>query len=890
MAQTKAQLLGPVVGDVVMDVSTLSLDAAGNKVGIGTTGATATLHVFEPTEGDAVVQFNSGDNFPTVNRGLVLKAATGPTGYTGSKWIFDAQSSGGRLEFQTASTPRLTILEGGNIGIGTDNPSNLLHVYGQSRFEDYLHGNSTHNILYILDDVSISPTKKLYFDGGSNTYIDEVSADTLRFSTASQESFRIDSGGRVLQGLTSAKFGFFNDDNAPPVHQIQGDTYYNTAFSIFRDGIGGSGPNFILAKGRGAIVQDDDDLGTISFQGHDGTTELIEGAKIFAEVGGTPGSNNMPTDLVFNTNSGASTSSERLRITSAGKLILTPGADSGNILQLNGADTTSELLEAGITSGHVQFTATYASGGSNTCGFIFRTRGGAGGTTEKLRIDSAGRMGLGVAPSDFGSNRTALEIHSPSATVTHLALTNSTTGSNGASNGFNIIQNGNNALLYLRENANMTFSTNNTERLRITGDGPHLLLGGTADVNEITESSSNTGMVIGSTSVANGGIAIINSTTGTGRIYFGDATGSDAARNRGQINYYHNGDYMMFATAGSERLRIVKTTASVSSTGTGANGIGCVGINEADPATDALSLAVLAPYGLEDPRPNVYFKRSFGIGGGSSTDETNLYCDGTGGSYNSAGVVYSIKSYAKHNLNGSHYAGHFVNHGSAYTGNGSSAVYAETHKIDTNGPGELVALHAKGRMTYTINNSGYATAGLFQTTDNPNGRPIVCLQEYTANTYTHQIEFRKNNGSSNVTVGSIKSNNSATQYNTSSDYRLKENVVSLTGAIDRLKQLQPKRFNFIGEEEIIDGFIAHEVSSTAPYAVSGEKDAMKTELVMNEDGKEQFDENGKIVSREVIDPQSVDYSKLSTLTIAALQEALAKIETLEAKVAALEGS
>ena len=68
MAQTKAQLLGPVVGDVVMDVTTLSLDAEGNKVGIGTTGATATLHVFEPTEGDAVVQFNSGDNFPTVNR------------------------------------------------------------------------------------------------------------------------------------------------------------------------------------------------------------------------------------------------------------------------------------------------------------------------------------------------------------------------------------------------------------------------------------------------------------------------------------------------------------------------------------------------------------------------------------------------------------------------------------------------------------------------------------------------------------------------------------------------------------------------------------------------------------------------------------------------------
>ncbi len=102
----------------------------------------------------------------------------------------------------------------------------------------------------------------------------------------------------------------------------------------------------------------------------------------------------------------------------------------------------------------------------------------------------------------------------------------------------------------------LKFVTDGSERLRITGDGPHLLLGGTADVNEITESASNTGMVIGSTSVGNGGIAIINSTSGTGRIYFGDATHNNAARNRGQINYYHNGDYMMFATAGDERLRI----------------------------------------------------------------------------------------------------------------------------------------------------------------------------------------------------------------------------------------------------------------------------------------------------------------------------------------------
>jgi len=106
------------------------------------------------------------------------------------------------------------------------------------------------------------------------------------------------------------------------------------------------------------------------------------------------------------------------------------------------------------------------------------------------------------------------------------------------------------------EASSYTFDTAGTLRMTLTGDGPHLLLGGNSDVNEITESSAHAGMVIGGTGFGNGGLAIINSTSGTGRIYFGDAVTNGAGRNRGQVNYYHNGDYMMFATAGSERLRI----------------------------------------------------------------------------------------------------------------------------------------------------------------------------------------------------------------------------------------------------------------------------------------------------------------------------------------------
>ena len=173
---------------------------------------------------------------------------------------------------------------------------------------------------------------------------------------------------------------------------------------------------------------------------------------------------------------------------------------------------------------------------------------GSGGTQEALRIDSSGQIGLGT-----NSPNGLLSLTAASGRL--LTLRNSTTGS-GSTDGSYLALNGSDLQIANAESANLILYTSDAERLRITGDGPHLLLGGTADVNEITETSSNTGMVIGSTSVGNGGLAIINSTTGTGRIYFGDATGSDAGRNRGQINYYHDGDYMMFATAATERMRI----------------------------------------------------------------------------------------------------------------------------------------------------------------------------------------------------------------------------------------------------------------------------------------------------------------------------------------------
>ena len=164
---------------------------------------------------------------------------------------------------------------------------------------------------------------------------------------------------------------------------------------------------------------------------------------------------------------------------------------------------------------------------------------------------------------------------------------------------------------------------------------------------------------------------------------------------------------------------------------------------------------------------------------------------------------------------------------------------------------------------------------------------------------------------SNSTVGSITATNSSTAFNTSSDYRLKENVTYSWDATTRLKQLKPARFNWIRDDTntLVDGFIAHEVTAV-PEAIYGTKDATETKnnVVLDNEGnmlhhsiteaewtagKEEtppkYPTNSTWqASKEFIIPQQIDQAKLVPLLAKALQEAVTKIETLETKVKALE--
>ena len=142
----------------------------------------------------------------------------------------------------------------------------------------------------------------------------------------------------------------------------------------------------------------------------------------------------------------------------------------------------------------------------------------------------------------------------------------------------------------------------------------------------------------------------------------------------------------------------------------------------------------------------------------------------------------------------------------------------------------------------------------------------------------YALRFYNDNG----LVGSALVNGSSTTFNTSSDYRLKENEVIISDGIVRLKKLKPYKFNFKKDPNLkVDGFFAHEVSSVVPESVTGTKDQIADADDFN---------NG--LANAVGDPvyQQIDQSKLIPLLTAALQEAVTKIEALEAEVAALKGS
>ena len=253
----------------------------------------------------------------------------------------------------------------------------------------------------------------------------------------------------------------------------------------------------------------------------------------------------------------------------------------------------------------------------------------------------------------------------------------------------------------------------------------------------------------------------------------------------------------------------------------------------------------------------IYSNDSYAINKGGS-----MLFGGQDGS--TARQFFSAIKGAKENATSGNYAGYL-----AFYTRPAGAVPAERMNIDSAG---VVNFHGRrGRVTSS-------TGGLSISSQSDSRSFIEMGSLHTGTSYL--VKMLNNNGE----VGSITTNGSATAFNTSSDYRLKENVDYTWDATTRLKQLKPARFNFIADaDKTVDGFLAHEAQTVVPECVTGTKDAMTDEVLYVEgDELPEGKVVGDVKKASVPDMQGIDQSKLVPLLVKTIQELEARITALEA--------
>jgi hypothetical protein len=438
----------------------------------GTTANTAAASIVRNSNDDNGPQFILGkSNGTSVGSDTVVtdNALLGRISYQGadgSELVEGARIEGsvdgtptandmpGRLVFSTTAdgaaspTERMRITSSGNVGIasggdvGLDSTDIALQVGG---------GSLSNPTIQIRS--SSSGTGQLWFGDNSGSdagrydgFIQYNQTDRfMYFGTAQTAAMRIDSSQRVLIGADSSQSVFLSSGNQL---QIQGLGSNTSAASITRHSNDGGGPYLNFGKSRGTAdgavtsVADSDVLGQIWFVGADGTDIVTPAAGIFAQVDGTPGSNDMPGRLVFSTTAdGASSSTERMRIDNAGRVIINnadvstgTGTNKG-LLQVANIDTTYDwsdintaangysstaneiavlntanqdingwagiFFQAGESSNGSSINAARigaiktSTSGTNT-DLAFATRNGSSVMTEHMRINSFGYVGIGT--------------------------------------------------------------------------------------------------------------------------------------------------------------------------------------------------------------------------------------------------------------------------------------------------------------------------------------------------------------------------------------------------------------------------------------------------------------------------------------------------------------
>jgi hypothetical protein len=757
--------------------------------------------------------------------------------------------------------------------------------------------------------------------------------DYMYFETNNVERVRIDSIGRVGIGSDTPQTGLnleHNNDGA----------------------VGGT----IRIKDRDTQQAANQLTGAIEFESEDATvpTSGVSTA-IKAYVASSEGGSYL---TISTTDIGTSTLDERLRIDSNGRVGINDtepsfpltiyggsGAASYDIFRAYAWNGTSnkrvEIKVDNTESDPIAIWNTSKSGGASV-EHSFQIDG-----SEKMRIDSGGRVGI-------NKNNPAVDLdiaNSSSSAIIRLVDTNSTD--------VRLSSSGSSSSVGTNSNHNFLIKTNNTERVRIDSSG---VVG--IGVTGTTSFDGIPSLIVGNSSLADSGIAIFTGSTNAGYLQFADGT-SGAEEYRGFIKYDHSTNSMSFSTNSTARTQSEMTIDSSGNVGIGVdpsvelhlkkdsnvrlrletNNTGTstlqfadpddtnVGIIQYDHNDDAMIFDVNASermritsegvvrVGAVSAQSNATFsarRNGANIEFGHANNTSGYY--GTLGAWGNNGQSYIGFSCDNDDTSNTFTTRGFK--GNIITGNTSGdLLFSQVTNANASGqtPTERMRITSGGDVeipdgNITLNDTGNLNGSRFFGGDANGG--IIYLYR-ASGSGTSVMRFYVGNSQ----VGSISTaTGTSTSFNTTSDYRLKENVVPMEGALDRVDALKPSRFNFIADaDKTVDGFLAHEVAEVVPEAISGEKDTMETqeyevspavyEDVVHPAVEEVLDDDGNVVTpaqeeytervlvseavmgtREVPVYQGIDQSKLVPLLTAALQEAHTLIKELTARVEALESN
>jgi hypothetical protein len=457
--------------------------------------------------------------------------------------------------------------------------------------------------------------------------------------------------------------------------------------------------------------------------------------------------------------------------------------------------------------------------------------------STKMTLDSSGRLAIGT--TDVGnSDADDLTI----ANSAHAGITLRSGTSNQGAIYFSDATSGaaqyDGFVGYSQADRAMFFGTAQATRLRIDVNG-NMGLGVTPDDSWPTNGDFRalqigTGACVfgrGSGDEDRGGIAVNYYHTGSAEKYLANGNASGMLLNDGDIDFFVAPSNSSGVDAGMTKTVAMRIAVDSD-----------IGIGTLDPAT-AMHIAK-----THDPvtitLQNTDSNTPTNSGGeiifkGTKTNGDPIFFGGVGGRRrNQASDVTGYLAFYRQDGDGSNNA-------------------IEAGRIDHGGH-----VYFNGMTGLTASSSVKGVA--FENSSN-NGRINIHAQS-SAGTAAGVLFYHSGNN-----VGGINYTSSAVIFNTSSDYRLKENVIPISDGITRLKTLKPYRFNFKADpSKTVDGFLAHEVTAV-PEAITGTKDEVTTE-----DNEEKGIKKGDPIY------QGIDQSKLVPLLVAAVQELITKVETLEA--------